>query len=301
MIYTLTVNPAIDYVIHVDDLKPGEVNRSSSEQIFFGGKGINVSFVLNTLGIESTALGFIAGFTGDEIERRLKELDIKTDFVKLEHGNTRINVKLKADKETDINGQGPSISDDKLEEFFKKTDKLKKGDLLVIAGSVPNTLPKDIYQQIMSRLYENGIGFVVDATGDLLKKALQYKPFLIKPNSIELGEIVGRELKDTDDIVAAAKQMQSLGAKNVLVSMAADGAVLITENGDVHKIGTVSGKVKNSVGAGDSMVAGFLAGYMQNGDYEYALKLGTAAGGATAFSDGLAEKELIYDLIKQLI
>ncbi len=301
MIYTLTVNPAIDYVIHIDDLKPGEVNRSSSEQIFFGGKGINVSFVLNTLGIESTALGFIAGFTGDEIERRLKELDIKTDFVKLEQGNTRINVKLKADKETDINGQGPSISEDKLEEFFKKIDKLQKGDMLVIAGSVPNTLPKDIYQQIMSRLYENDIRFVVDATGDLLKKALHYKPFLIKPNSFELGEIVGRELKDTDDIVAAAKQMQSLGAKNVLVSMAADGAVLITENGDIHKIGTVRGKVKNSVGAGDSMVAGFLAGYMQNGDYEYALKLGTAAGGATAFSDGLAEKELIYDLIKQII
>ena len=267
MIYTLTVNPAIDYVIHIDDLKPGEVNRSSSEQIFFGGKGINVSFVLNTLGIESTALGFIAGFTGDEIERRLRELDIKTDFVKLEQGNTRINVKLKADKETDINGQGPSISEDKLEEFFKKIDKLQKGDMLVIAGSVPNTLPKDIYQQIMSRLYENDIRFVVDATGDLLKKALHYKPFLIKPNSFELGEIVGRELKDTDDIVAAAKQMQSLGAKNVLVSMAADGAVLITENGD----------------------------------YEYALKLGTAAGGATAFSDGLAEKELIYDLIKQII
>lgn len=301
MIYTLTVNPAIDYVIHIDDLKPGEVNRSNSEQIFFGGKGINVSFVLNTLGIESTALGFIAGFTGDEIERRLKELDIKTDFVKLEQGNTRINVKLKADKETDINGQGPSISEDKLEEFFEKIDNLQKGDMLVIAGSVPNTLPKDIYQQIMSRLYENDIKFVVDATGDLLKKALHYKPFLIKPNSFELSEIVGRELKDTDDIVAAAKQMQSLGAKNVLVSMAADGAVLITENGDIHKIGTVRGKVKNSVGAGDSMVAGFLAGYMQNGDYEYALKLGTAAGGATAFSDGLAEKELIYDLIKQII
>lgn len=300
MIYTLTVNPAIDYVVHVDDFRPGEVNRTAAEEVYFGGKGINVSCVLRNLGVDSTALGFIAGFTGDAIEKGLDAKGIKTDFVRLDSGITRINVKLKAGKETDINGQGPQIPQNKIDELFAKTDSLCNGDIMVLAGSVPNTLPEDIYQRLMRRLDGKNIRFVVDATGDLLKRSLKYKPFLIKPNSIELGEIVGRQLDTDSEIADAARHMQSLGAANVLVSMAAEGALLLTENGDLLRIGIVKGKTVNSVGAGDSMVAGFLAGYLQTGDYNYALRLGTAAGGATALSKGLGEKELIDELIKKL-
>lgn len=300
MIYTMTVNPAIDYVIRVDDFRPGEVNRTVGEEVYFGGKGINVSCMLKNLGVESTAFGFLAGFTGDAIEKGLSEKGIRTDFVRLDSGITRINVKLKAGEETDINGQGPQIPSDKIEALFAKTDRLGNGDILVLAGSVPNTLPENMYQRLMERLDGKGIRFVVDATGDLLKKSLQFKPFLIKPNSFELGEIVGRSLQTDSEIADAAKQMQRLGAANVLVSMAANGALLLTENGELMRIGIVKGKTVNSVGAGDSMVAGFLAGYLKTGDYAYALKLGTAAGGATALSNGLGERALIDELIEKL-
>lgn len=300
MIYTMTVNPAIDYVIRVDDFRPGEVNRTVGEEVFFGGKGINVSCMLKNLGVESTAFGFLAGFTGDAIDKGMSEKGIRTDFVRLDSGITRINVKLKAGEETDINGQGPQIPSDKIEALFAKTDRLGNGDILVLAGSVPNTLPENMYQRLMERLDGKGIRFVVDATGDLLKKSLQFKPFLIKPNSFELGEIVGRSLQTDSEIADAAKQMQRLGAANVLVSMAANGALLLTENGELMRIGIVKGKTVNSVGAGDSMVAGFLAGYLKTGDYAYALKLGTAAGGATALSNGLGERALIDELIEKL-
>lgn len=300
MIYTMTVNPAIDYVIRVDDFRPGEVNRTVGEEVFFGGKGINVSCMLKNLGVESTAFGFLAGFTGDAIDKGMSEKGIRTDFVRLDSGITRINVKLKAGEETDINGQGPQIPSDKIEALFAKTDRLGNGDILVLAGSVPNTLPENMYQRLMERLDGKGVRFVVDATGDLLKKSLQFKPFLIKPNSFELGEIVGRSLQTDSEIADAAKQMQRLGAANVLVSMAANGALLLTENGELMRIGIVKGKTVNSVGAGDSMVAGFLAGYLKTGDYAYALKLGTAAGGATALSNGLGERALIDELIEKL-
>lgn len=300
MIYTLTVNPAIDYTVSVENFTLGRVNRTLSEQIFIGGKGINVSCVLNNLGVKSTALGFAAGFTGEAIVNGLEKLGVKTDFVMLQNGASRINVKLKAEHETEINGQGPHIPNDKLKELFDKIDGINSGDMLVLAGSVPNTLPKDIYQQIMRRLSEKDVRFVVDATGELLKNCLAYEPFLIKPNNFELSEIIGKQLVTDEQIADGARQLQKMGAKNVLVSMAANGALLLTENGDVHRIGIVKGKTVNSVGAGDSMVAGFLAGYTETGDYEYALKLGTAAGGATALSPWLGERDMIFELIKKL-
>lgn len=300
MIYTLTVNPAIDYTVTVDNFKLGEVNRTKDEDICIGGKGINVSCVLNILGVKSTALGFAAGFTGDAIVNTLQNLGIKTDFVMLKDGLSRINVKLKSGAESEINGQGPSIPDDKLNELFCKIDALKDGDMLVLAGSVPNTLPKDIYERIMRRLSNKNVRFVVDATGELLKNCLKYKPFLIKPNNFELSEIIGETLTTDEQIASGAKHLQSMGAANVLVSMAQNGALLLTENGSIHRIGAVSGKTVNSVGAGDSMTAGFLAGYLNTGDYEYALKLGTAAGGATAFSQRLGQRDLIYKLFERL-
>lgn len=300
MIYTLTVNPAIDYTVTVEDFTLGKVNRTVSEEIFIGGKGINVSLMLNNLGVESTALGFAAGFTGEAIVNSLQKLGIKTDFVMLENGASRINIKLKSKPETEINGQGPHITADKLNELFSRIDILSEGDMLVLAGSVPNTLPSDIYQQIMKRLCKKNIRFVVDATGELLKNCLQYKPFLIKPNNFELSEIIGKQLVSDEQIADGARQLQNMGARNVLVSMAANGALLLTENGDVHRMGIVKGKTVNSVGAGDSMVAGFLAGYIETGDYEYALKLGTAAGGATALSPWLGESDMIFELIKKL-
>lgn len=300
MIYTLTVNPAIDYTVSVDDFTLGTVNRTASEEIYIGGKGINVSCMLSNLGVKSTALGFAAGFTGDAIVNSLQKLGIKTDFVMLCNGASRINVKLKAEQETEINGQGPRIPDDKLYELFSRIDNISDGDMLVLAGSVPNTLPSDIYQQIMQRLSNKNVRFVVDATGELLKKCLQFNPFLIKPNNFELSEIIGKQLNSDEEIAEGAKQLQKMGAKNVLVSMAANGALLLTENGDVHRMGIVKGKTVNSVGAGDSMVAGFLAGYLESGDYAYALKLGTAAGGATALSPWLGEHDMIFELIKKL-
>lgn len=299
MVYTVTFNPAIDYVVHTAEMRLGEVNRSSSEEMYFGGKGINVSIVLNELGTPSIALGFTAGFTGEAIENGIKAMGIKSDFVRLKAGNSRINVKIKAGEETELNGQGPHIDDEALEALFVKLDKLSDGDTLVLAGSIPSSLPSDIYERIMQRLSDRKIRTVVDATNDLLLNVLKYKPFLIKPNNHELGEMFGVTLSEDEEIERYARKLKDMGAINVLISMAGDGAMLIDENGKCHRCGVCKGKVKNSVGAGDSMVAGFLTG-AQNGDYEYALKLGTAAGGATAFSDGLAVKAKIEELLAQL-
>lgn len=299
MVYTVTFNPAVDYVIHTNEIEVGGVNRTESEEIYFGGKGINVSLVLSELGVKSKALGFIAGFTGEAIERGVSEKGVETDFVRLENGFSRINVKIKSGSETDINGQGPKIDGAALDKLFQKLDKIENGDTIVLAGSVPNSLPSDIYEKILKRLKKWNVKAVVDATKNLLLNVLKYKPFLVKPNNYELGEIFGVTLKTNGEIEKYARKLQAMGAKNVLVSMAGDGALLIDENGEAHVCGVCKGTVRNSVGAGDSMVAGFIAG-LEQGGCEYALKLGTAAGGATAFSDGLAEKALIYELLKQL-
>lgn len=299
MVYTVTFNPAIDYVVHTGEMKLGKTNRSEREEIYFGGKGINVSIVLREIGIGSKALGFIAGFTGEAIEKGLVDMGIDTDFVRLNQGNSRINVKIKSMEETEINGQGPDIDSEAITALFQKLDNIADGDTLILAGSIPSSLPSDIYQRILERLSGKKIKAVVDATNELLLNVLQYKPFLVKPNNHELGEMFGVELKNDEDIEKYARKLQEMGAVNVLISMAGDGAMLIDEYGKLHRCGVCKGTVKNSVGAGDSMVAGFTAGSLQ-GDYEYALKLGTAAGGATAFLDGLATKEKIEELLKTL-
>ena len=300
MIYTVTFNPAIDYVVELVSFNIGEVNRTTREYMNLGGKGVNVSRVLTNLEIPNTSLGFIAGFTGEALRTGLAEMGVKTDFIKLKEGNTRINVNIKGISETDINARGPEISDEAIEELFEKLNILKEGDILVLAGSIPASLPSDMYERIMSKLYGKGIKFVVDATKDLLLKSLKYEPFLIKPNNHELGEIFGIQLKNDDEIIYYARELKKKGAKNVLVSMAGDGAVLVDENNIAHKIGTPKGKVVNSVGAGDSMVAGFLAGYLEKGDYQHALRMGTATGSASAFSEGLATKQEVMDLLTKI-
>lgn len=299
MVYTVTFNPAIDYVVHMDEMTVGSVNRAKSEKIYFGGKGINVSIVLKELGIPSKALGFVAGFTGVAIEQGIAEKGIETDFAHLDNGFSRINVKIKSGSETDVNGQGPAIDNRALDELFQKLDNLSDGDTIVLAGSIPDSMPSDSYEKILEHLSGKKIRTVVDATKNLLMNVLKYKPFLIKPNNHELGEMFGVTLNTNEEIEEYARRLKDMGARNVLVSMAGDGALLLDENGETHICGVCKGMVKNSVGAGDSMVAGFIAG-SEKGDYEYALKLGTAAGGATAFSDGLAQREEIFGLLEQL-
>ena len=299
MIYTVTFNPAIDYIVHTGTMQVGQVNRSQGEELYFGGKGINVSFVLHELGLPSKALGFVAGFTGAAIEAGIQEQGIATDFVHLDSGFSRINVKIKSGEETELNGQGPTISEAAVVELFEKLNQLQDGDVLILAGSIPNTMPADSYEKILAHLSDKKIKVVVDATKDLLLKVLPYHPFLIKPNNHELGELFGVTLHSIEEIATYAKKLQEMGAQNVLISMAGDGALLIDETGKQHVCGVCKGTVKNSVGAGDSMVAGFVAGSM-HGDYEAALKLGTAAGGATAFSEGLAQRAEIERLLQQL-
>lgn len=298
MIYTVTFNPAVDYVVRAEKIISGEVNRSDSEEIFFGGKGINVSLVLAQLGIKSCVLGFVAGFTGSAIEQGVRDAGVETDLVHLEKGFSRINVKLKAEQETEINGQGPDIGEEALSQLYKKLDRLQSGDTLVLAGSVPKTLPSDIYESILARLSGKSVRFVVDASGQLLMNVLKYRPFLIKPNDKELSEMFDVKLTDTEQIAEYAEKLREMGAQNVLVSMAGDGALLVDENGDIHRCGVCKGTVRNSVGAGDSMVAGFVAGADKG--YDYALRLGTACGGATAFSDGLAQRKDIDRLLEEL-
>ena len=301
MIYTVTFNPAIDYIVRMNDkLLPGMTNRSDSEDCYFGGKGINVSTILKDLGLESTALGFTAGFTGKAIEESVIGKGIIADFIHLDEGISRINVKIKGEAETEINAQGPKIPEDARNKLFDKVAALKDGDMIILAGSIPNSLPNDVYEKLIALVADKKVDVVVDATKDLLKNVLKYHPFLIKPNNHELGEMFGTVLKTDDEIEFYAKKLQELGARNVLISMAGDGAMLIAETGEKFRIGVPKGKVKNSVGAGDSMVAGFIAGYFKNKSYEEALKMGTAAGSATAFSDDLATGEAILELYKNL-
>ena len=301
MIYTVTFNPAIDYVVRMSkDLVPGMTNRSDSEECYFGGKGINVSTILKNLGLDNTALGFVAGFTGDAIERSVNDRGIKADFIKLPRGISRINVKIKGSEETEVNAQGPSIPSDALDLLFDKIKLINDGDILILAGSIPSSLPNDIYERILGLVSGKKIEVVVDATKDLLKNVLKYHPFLIKPNNHELGEMFDTTLKTEEEIITHAKKLQDLGARNVLISMAGDGAILLTETGQIHKAGVPKGIVRNSVGAGDSMVAGFVAGYLKSGHYDEALKMGTAAGSATAFSDDLATGEDIMKLFATL-
>ena len=302
MIYTVTFNPSLDYVIQVDKLVPGEINRTTHEAVYPGGKGNNVSVILSNLGHSSKALGFTAGFTGEALENMLKEFGCDTAFIRLPEGSTRINVKINAGEETEINGQGPVITEEAQQALFEQLDALKKEDILVLAGSIPNTLPSDIYERILEHLQGRGIHFVVDATKELLLKVLKYHPFLIKPNNHELGEMFGVTLKTRDEIVTYAKKLQEMGAENVLVSMAGDGAILLTEDGIIYKAKPPKGKVLNSVGAGDSMVAGFLAGWFKSGDYRTAFKMGVAAGSASAFSEFFAtgeEVEKIYESVQK--
>lgn len=300
MIYTVTFNPALDYVVRVDCFTLGAVNRTVQEHIFYGGKGINVSAVLANLGYDNTALGFVAGFTGEEIERGAKTLGFQSDFIHVKRGMTRINVKLKAEDETEINGMGPEIMPEDVGALFEKLEKLVKDDVLILSGSIPASISDTIYEEIMERLDGRGIRIVVDATKDLLLNVLQYHPFLIKPNNHELGEMFGVELHSDEEIIRYARLLQERGAQNVLISMAGDGAILVTEDGQVLKRKPPKGTVKNSVGAGDSMVAGFTAGYLKSGDYEEALRLGTAAGSASAFSDGLASGAEIMELYSKI-
>jgi 1-phosphofructokinase len=300
VIFTVTFNPSLDYVVELDAFREGEVNRSEREQIYAGGKGINVSMVLKNLEIRNIALGFVGGFTGKEIQRRVKDFGCYTDFVKLKSGNSRINVKIKAGKESEINGQGPNISKKELAELFKKLDSIEAGDILVLAGSIPAALPEDTYENIMKYLENRGIKIVVDATGELLLRVVKYKPFLIKPNNHELAEMFGVELKSTDEIVIYAKRLQSMGALNVLVSMAGEGAILVDENGDIHRMKPPKGVVKNSVGAGDSMVAGFIAGYLKGQDPREAFRMGVATGSASAFSETLATRAEVLKLLNEM-
>lgn len=301
MIYTVTLNPAIDYVVHLSDsLKLDDINRNESQEIQFGGKGINVANVLKTLGFDTIALGFVAGFTGDGLENGLKAMGLQTDFIRLSSGMTRINVKIKAAEETEINGLGPMIAAEDMEKLYKQLEQIKPEDTLVLSGSIPDCLSGDTYEKIMARLEGRGIQIVVDATKDLLVNALKYHPFLVKPNNHELGEIFGQVLKTDEDIIKYASRLQEMGGQNILVSMADNGALLLDETGARHRIHCPAGRVRNSVGAGDAMVAGFLAGFLKTDDYSYALRLGTAAGSATAFSLGLAEKEQIEALLAAL-
>ncbi len=300
MIYTVTLNPSLDYIVNINQMREGTVNRTEKEIIFPGGKGINVSIVLQNLGVQSTALGFIAGFTGGEIKKKVIEMGLSEKFIHIANGFSRINVKIRSEKETEINGMGPDVSTECLASLFNQLDDLEKGDVLVLSGSIPISVPVTIYQDIMSRYKDRGVLITVDATKDLLTNVLPLKPFLIKPNIHELGELFQISLTNTEEVIMHAVKLQEKGARNVLVSMAGDGAVLVTEEGSVYQAQAPVGKVVNSVGAGDSMVAGFLYGYLSFGDYEKAFYYGLCAGSASAFSENLATSEEIEILIRKL-
>lgn len=301
MIYTITMNPAIDYVVDLPCFQVGKVNRAVEEHVFYGGKGINVSVVLKELGFDSCCLGFVAGFTGKELQRGVNdELKLQSQFIQVKNGMTRINVKIHSDEESELNGIGPIVGNEDVEKLIEQLKQLQDGDVLIISGSVPSSMSQMVYCDLLESIKYKDVKIVVDATGDLLMKTLKYKPFLIKPNNHELAELFQVELKTIDDIELYARKLKNMGAKNVLISMAKDGSLLVDENGVVHRLGVCQGKVKNSVGAGDSMVAGFVAGYLSHKSYDDVLKLATATGGATAFSSGLATKEKINELLKQL-
>ena len=300
MIYTVTFNPSLDYIVSVENFQLGLTNRTSSELILPGGKGLNVSMVLGNLGITNTALGFVAGFTGEEIVRRIEEMGVKSDLIQIREGISRINLKLKSIDGTEINGCGPLISEENIQKLMSRLDVLNRGDVLILAGSIPGSMPNDIYRKIMQRLEGKGVMIAVDATRELLINVLEYHPFLVKPNNYELGEIFGVELKTREEVIPYAKRMQEMGADNVLVSMAGEGAVLAASDGSIHMAPAPKGKLVNSVGAGDSMVAGFIAGWMEKHDYIHAFTMGVAAGSASAFSELLATKEEIEEVYRQI-
>lgn len=297
MICTVTFNPSLDYIVRVDDMRLGVINRTTYEQVLPGGKGINVSIVLGNLGHESRALGFLAGFTGAEIARRVREAGVDADFIEVAEGMSRINAKIKSNEETELNGQGPLITEADIEQLYARLDVLSQDDTLVISGSVPATLPGDMYERIMERLDGRGVRIVVDAERELLTRVLPYRPFLVKPNNIELGDIYGVKLETRADVIPYAKRMQQAGARNVLVSMAGEGGVLVAESGEVFDSPAAKGEVVNSVGAGDSSVAGFLAGLAETGSYETAFRMALAAGSASAFSDHLATRPEVEELM----
>ena len=300
MVYTVTFNPSLDYIVNVSDFKLGQVNRTEKEVMFPGGKGINVSIVLKNLGMESTILGFTAGFTGEEIQRRVKEMGCVEKLISIENGYSRINLKLRSNEESEINGMGPVIGKEDIDKLYQMLDTLKAGDVLVLAGSIPASMPSTMYSDIMEYLQNKEVMIAVDATKDLLVNVLPFHPFVIKPNNYELGEIFDVTLKDKKDVIVYAKKLQEQGARNVLVSMAGDGAVLVAEDGSVYESEAPKGKVVNSVGAGDSMVAGFLYGYLTTENYEIAFKNGVATGSASAFSENLATKEEVEAILNTL-
>ena len=299
MVYTLTVNPSIDYIVSVQNFSTGKVNRSTSEKVLAGGKGINVSTVLNNLGVENVALGFVAGFTGEKIESLLNEKAVRTDFIHLENGMSRINVKLQSDVETEINARGPAVDKKSVENLFEKLNLLSDGDFLVMAGNIPSSLPHFFYAEIMEKLSSKKINFVVDATGKLLTETLKWKPFLIKPNNYELSEIFDAKITDRKSVVPYAKKLQEMGAQNVLVSLAENGAVLCSSDGQVFESDAPKGVAVNSVGAGDSMVAGFLADWIEYKNFESALKNGILSGSASTFSGELATKDSINKILSE--
>ena len=300
MIYTVTFNPSLDYIVSVNDFQLGLTNRTDSELILPGGKGINVSTILMNLGIDSTAFGFAAGFTGEEIIREVEAMGIRSDFIKIDSGISRINLKLKNIDGTEINGSGPEISEEKIEELLRKLDILGEGDILVLAGSIPASMPADMYSTIMERLQHKNVTFIVDATKDLLINVLKYKQFLIKPNNHELGELFDVKLTTREEVIPYGKKLQKQGARNVLISMAGEGAVLVAEDGSVYEAPAPKGTLVNAVGAGDSMVAGFTAGWIEKKDYRNAFYMGVSAGSASAFSEYLATKEEIMDLYEKV-
>ena len=300
MIYTVTFNPSLDYIVSVNDFQLGLTNRTDSELILPGGKGINVSTILMNLGIDSTAFGFAAGFTGEEIIREVEAMGIRSDFIKIDSGISRINLKLKNIDGTEINGSGPEISEEKIEELLRKLDILGEGDILVLAGSIPASMPADMYSTIMERLQHKNVTFIVDATKDLLINVLKYKPFLIKPNNHELGELFDVKLTTREEVIPYGKKLQKQGARNVLISMAGEGAVLVAEDGSVYEAPAPKGTLVNAVGAGDSMVAGFTAGWIEKKDYRHAFYMGVSAGSASAFSENLATKEEIEAVYRQI-
>lgn len=297
MIYTITFNPALDYISQVENFQKGKINRTTNEKILPGGKGLNVSIVLKNLGIDNTALGFIAGFTGDELKRRIEQYNVKTNFIKVENGITRINVKISSNEETALNGCGPQITEDDLEKILKQIDEIQKEDIVILAGNIPKNINKNIYEKICLKLKEKETTFIVDATRELLIGILKYNPFFIKPNKEELEETFRVKIQGEQEIIQYAKKLQKMGARNVLISLGGEGAILITEENKIYKANAPKGKVISTVGSGDSMVAGFIAGYIKDKDYKEALKLGIAAGSASAFSTELATKERVEKLL----
>lgn len=300
MIYTITFNPALDYISQVDNFELGKINRTKTEKILPGGKGLNVSMVLKNLGIDSTALGFIAGFTGEKLKAEIEQREIKTNFIKVEKGITRINVKISSKEETALNGNGPEITENNIKQLLEEIEKITKKDIVILAGNIPKCINNDIYEIICKKLKQNNVTFVVDATKELLMNVLKYNPFLIKPNKEELEETFKEKIETKEDIIIHAKKLQKMGAQNVLISLGGEGAILVTTDNKEYFSKTPTGKVVNTVGAGDSMVAGFIAGYAKSGDFEQAFKMGIATGSASAFSMDLATAREVEILLKEI-